>query len=518
MPPPGAATRSSSRSGADHRRRHAVLRRRRPAPRCCRSGSPPPATRPPRTRTSSTAPATWAACSPCCSTRAHRAVLRPGARPPVSTWRPRAGCGPSATLCCRPDPRLRVHGVLAPPRCSWPGRRWQAPERDAAQPLSRPDDRGRKAPTTSRDDRRPAAADQPGRRRRHCHRPAAGPPPPPKPGRARAIKKGSKQQKASTAPAPGSSASSPPRAAARGYAQPAAAAAQPRTRRHRRSGRNDRRPAAALDRPGRDAVQPDARRHHPHVRPTSRPIPLFWVMPLALYLLSFILVFMRWPVVWIGSRTMRCCCLQPLLWPCWSRAPCTRRRAQSAWWLPSDRDQPARLLRDGPGLSRRAGQGPAEHQAPDRFYLLDVGRRHARRHVQRPACPGGVHRRLGVPHRHHRCLPVAAEDEGRLAGPTAAGRHVRRARTAGASARAPAARAARAGRPCPAGPRPSSWTSPALAVLALTLALAMAAQVDAELPTATPWSLVVLRHSAGHRAASSSAGRFASAWPSARSC
>jgi hypothetical protein len=30
-------------------------------------------------------------------------------------------------------------------------------------------------------------------------------------------------------------------------------------------------------------------------------IPLFWILPLTLYLLSFILVFMRWPVVWTGT-------------------------------------------------------------------------------------------------------------------------------------------------------------------------------------------------------------------------
>jgi hypothetical protein len=31
------------------------------------------------------------------------------------------------------------------------------------------------------------------------------------------------------------------------------------------------------------------------------PIPLFWLIPLTLYLLSFILVFARWPVVWTGQ-------------------------------------------------------------------------------------------------------------------------------------------------------------------------------------------------------------------------
>ena len=32
-------------------------------------------------------------------------------------------------------------------------------------------------------------------------------------------------------------------------------------------------------------------------------IPLFWIVPLALYLLSFIFVFARWPVPWTGSPT-----------------------------------------------------------------------------------------------------------------------------------------------------------------------------------------------------------------------
>src|SRR5262249_10347101 len=30
-------------------------------------------------------------------------------------------------------------------------------------------------------------------------------------------------------------------------------------------------------------------------------IPFFWVIPLGLYLLTFILVFARWPVVWVGT-------------------------------------------------------------------------------------------------------------------------------------------------------------------------------------------------------------------------
>src|ERR1039457_3441718 len=35
-----------------------------------------------------------------------------------------------------------------------------------------------------------------------------------------------------------------------------------------------------------------------HITTDLSPIPLFWVIPLALYLLTFILVFAKWPVVW----------------------------------------------------------------------------------------------------------------------------------------------------------------------------------------------------------------------------
>jgi hypothetical protein len=42
-------------------------------------------------------------------------------------------------------------------------------------------------------------------------------------------------------------------------------------------------------------------------------IPLFWVIPLALYLLSFILVFLRWPVPWTGQPHSVTVVLHPLL-------------------------------------------------------------------------------------------------------------------------------------------------------------------------------------------------------------
>ncbi len=42
-------------------------------------------------------------------------------------------------------------------------------------------------------------------------------------------------------------------------------------------------------------------------------IPLFWVLPLALYLLSFILVFMRWPINWLEQAHNTMLYLQPAL-------------------------------------------------------------------------------------------------------------------------------------------------------------------------------------------------------------
>ena len=48
-----------------------------------------------------------------------------------------------------------------------------------------------------------------------------------------------------------------------------------------------------------------------HITTDLSPIPLFWLVPLALYLLSFILVFARWPVVWTESPHLAMVYLQP---------------------------------------------------------------------------------------------------------------------------------------------------------------------------------------------------------------
>jgi hypothetical protein len=49
-----------------------------------------------------------------------------------------------------------------------------------------------------------------------------------------------------------------------------------------------------------------------HITTDLSPIPLFWLVPLAIYLLSFILVFAKWPVEWVDVPHKICLFLQPL--------------------------------------------------------------------------------------------------------------------------------------------------------------------------------------------------------------
>jgi hypothetical protein len=49
-----------------------------------------------------------------------------------------------------------------------------------------------------------------------------------------------------------------------------------------------------------------------HITTDLSPVPLFWLIPLTLYLLSFILVFARWPVVWTETPHTAMVILQPL--------------------------------------------------------------------------------------------------------------------------------------------------------------------------------------------------------------
>jgi len=72
--------------------------------------------------------------------------------------------------------------------------------------------------------------------------------------------------------------------------------------------------AAALDRPRLRALDPHAR-VTAHITTDLTPMPLFWLMTLTLYLLSFILVFARWPVVWVEEPHRICLYVQRWSWP-----------------------------------------------------------------------------------------------------------------------------------------------------------------------------------------------------------
>ncbi len=49
-----------------------------------------------------------------------------------------------------------------------------------------------------------------------------------------------------------------------------------------------------------------------HITTDLSPVPLFWLIPLAIYLLSFILVFARWPFVWVETPHTLMLLLQPI--------------------------------------------------------------------------------------------------------------------------------------------------------------------------------------------------------------
>ena len=146
-----------------------------------------------------------------------------------------------------------------------------------------------------------------------------------------------------------------------------------------------------------------------HITTDLSPQPMFWLVPLILYLASFIFVFARWPVVWTETPHTIFLYAQPLL----HRVDDFGRRAASdeRYALSPVRHVRSRfgVLYDNHGLSRRTGEGPPKHQAPDRVLPDDVGRRHARRHVQRPSRAGHFPvGHLGIPAVHFRRRPGPA--------------------------------------------------------------------------------------------------------------
>ncbi len=129
--------------------------------------------------------------------------------------------------------------------------------------------------------------------------------------------------------------------------------------------------------------------------------PLLWVLPLALYLLTFVAVFRDKP--WFIARSGH-------------QDRAVRRRAacdHAAWRRPRilarhDGAQSARAVRAGARLPRRGLRAPACARAVDRVLSVDFVRRRHRRHLRRPARAAYVQPDLRVSDPCHRGAARAA--------------------------------------------------------------------------------------------------------------
>ena len=120
-------------------------------------------------------------------------------------------------------------------------------------------------------------------------------------------------------------------------------------------------------------------------------VPLLWIVPLALYLLTFALAFGRHSAA-VGAVASRAL---PLLVVAARAVMIAKVRAPLARIVALHL---AAFARDRPQLPRGSGEGPARALAPHRVLLLGIVRRDARRTVQ--------HARRAVPVRQHRRVPA----------------------------------------------------------------------------------------------------------------
>ena len=114
-----------------------------------------------------------------------------------------------------------------------------------------------------------------------------------------------------------------------------------------------------------------------HISTDVAAAPLLWVLPLSLYLLTWVLVFQSRPL--LPHKWMLLA--QPLAIAGVDRAAGGRRRAEPA----ADARRPsALLLRDRDGLPWRTGAHPSGREVSHRLLCRAVVRRHGRRTVRRP--------------------------------------------------------------------------------------------------------------------------------------
>ena len=96
-------------------------------------------------------------------------------------------------------------------------------------------------------------------------------------------------------------------------------------------------------------------------------IPLFWVLPLALYLFSFILVFMRWPINWLDQAHEYVLYAQPVLLALLALFMAISGAPGVVYMI---LDDAGGLLGYMLGLPRRNGQGSPSAKHLTEFYLL----------------------------------------------------------------------------------------------------------------------------------------------------
>ena len=133
------------------------------------------------------------------------------------------------------------------------------------------------------------------------------------------------------------------------------------------------------------------------------PMPFLWVVPLALYLLTFVLVFAPrtiLPLRWMVR-------LQPLLIVVAAATPAVHWGG-NAGSSPFRVVAPGNLLRDRDGLPWPTGGRPPGTEPIDRVLSLDVAGRGRGRIVQRPGGAGGFQQRAGISADDGRGLPAAA--------------------------------------------------------------------------------------------------------------
>ena len=124
-----------------------------------------------------------------------------------------------------------------------------------------------------------------------------------------------------------------------------------------------------------------------HISTDIAAVPLLWVLPLAMYLATFVLAFSAQRSA-AASLAVR---LLPVLSSDALHDPRQRRH------VVADSAAPRHVLRLRDGLPSRAGASPTRCRAPDRVLHLDVVRRDARRRVQRPGRSAGVLHDSGIP-------------------------------------------------------------------------------------------------------------------------